>query len=401
MKTRIILSESWDEMKQAVSDAKAFLGIFNVSIDTVNLPVDISDKGVYDTNISNNKKGDQMTTSLSPSFIYGLHNGHYSYDCYGVMVDRSKAKDVEMGLYGQQSTLGNGRQTVEAYVVRKKKGEHGFPFASYTLIHELIHALADHHGVEDTLHGDLKAGKTLEQCREILIDRVLEIQSDEGLLPVVGTKMMDVWTYAQFTLKTPIKILEGYRSPERQSELYNQKPKVTNAKAWESMHQYRIAFDYCFEGKVPFPPSGDPKWNAVNVYARSIGLYSYGIEESFDDGHLQLLFGKSEKSVRNGDVDWSKYWNNTPVEAPQTPPQRLKFDRDLMKGSKGEDVVRLQKFLNQEGFLVAVSGPGSKGNETDYFGELTRKALASWQRAHGIAPSEGYFGPITRARIND
>ena len=35
-----------------------------------------------------------------------------------------------------------------------------------------------------------------------------------------------------------------YRSPVEQTALYNQKPKVTNAKAFQSLHNYGIAFDY-------------------------------------------------------------------------------------------------------------------------------------------------------------
>lgn len=34
-----------------------------------------------------------------------------------------------------------------------------------------------------------------------------------------------------------------YRTPEEQDILYKKKPMVTNAKAWESMHQYAFAFD--------------------------------------------------------------------------------------------------------------------------------------------------------------
>lgn len=34
-----------------------------------------------------------------------------------------------------------------------------------------------------------------------------------------------------------------YRSPEEQTELYAKRPKVTNALAWQSIHQYALAFD--------------------------------------------------------------------------------------------------------------------------------------------------------------
>lgn len=73
--------------------------------------------------------------------------------------------------------------------------------------------------------------------------------------------------------------------------------------------------------------------------------------------------------------------------------------RDLYTGVSGADVKNLQKILNQIGFTVAVSGPGSPGNETEKFGALTRSALARFQSAHNIKPAIGYFGPITRKNI--
>src|SRR3989344_275709 len=75
------------------------------------------------------------------------------------------------------------------------------------------------------------------------------------------------------------------------------------------------------------------------------------------------------------------------------------FTRDLTVGSKGDDVMALQQFLNGHGVLVAGSGAGSPGNETTYFGSLTKAALAQWQGMKGILPSVGYFGPKTRAAI--
>lgn len=34
-----------------------------------------------------------------------------------------------------------------------------------------------------------------------------------------------------------------YRSPEEQAELFKKRPKVTNAQAWQSIHNYALAFD--------------------------------------------------------------------------------------------------------------------------------------------------------------
>lgn len=75
------------------------------------------------------------------------------------------------------------------------------------------------------------------------------------------------------------------------------------------------------------------------------------------------------------------------------------LSRNLTLGSTGEDVRVLQKFLNTHGALIAVSGPGSLGNETTYFGPATRNALIVYQRSKGITPLSGYFGPLTRASV--
>lgn len=75
------------------------------------------------------------------------------------------------------------------------------------------------------------------------------------------------------------------------------------------------------------------------------------------------------------------------------------FTRDLKKGSTGNDVRTLQQFLNTHGYPVAVSGVGSAGHETTLFGTLTRDALAKFQAAHKIAPTQGYFGQLTRKKI--
>src|SRR3989344_2360524 len=71
------------------------------------------------------------------------------------------------------------------------------------------------------------------------------------------------------------------------------------------------------------------------------------------------------------------------------------FDTNLGYGNSGSDVLPLQQFLNSHGFTIAESGPGSPGNESDYFGFLTRVAIAEFQAANGITPSAGYFGPLT------
>lgn len=92
----------------------------------------------------------------------------------------------------------------------------------------------------------------------------------------------------------------------------------------------------------------------------------------------------------------------TPVdEAPPAPAERsaYTFIENLEKGSFGQEVKKLQEYLNKHGFLVDTIGSGSPGHETTFFGPLTRKALAKFQETHGL-PAYGFFGPMTRAIIN-
>src|SRR3989344_5636253 len=75
------------------------------------------------------------------------------------------------------------------------------------------------------------------------------------------------------------------------------------------------------------------------------------------------------------------------------------FARNLELGMTGADVKALQQWLNANGYRVASSGPGSPGNETSKFGGATRAALIKFQKAMGITPAAGYFGPKTRAAV--
>ncbi|MDO8261324.1 MAG: peptidoglycan-binding domain-containing protein, partial [Candidatus Magasanikbacteria bacterium] len=77
------------------------------------------------------------------------------------------------------------------------------------------------------------------------------------------------------------------------------------------------------------------------------------------------------------------------------------FSRNLKLGMQGEDVRELQKFLNANGFTLADQGFGSRGQETDYFGFLTKKALIKFQNQMKIEPAMGYLGPVTRGKMLD
>ncbi len=79
----------------------------------------------------------------------------------------------------------------------------------------------------------------------------------------------------------------------------------------------------------------------------------------------------------------------------------FEFTRNLYIGSRGNDVKMLQMALNANADTqVAVSGAGSPGNETEYFGPATRAAVVKFQVKTGVTPALGYFYPLTRAEMN-
>ena len=65
--------------------------------------------------------------------------------------------------------------------------------------------------------------------------------------------------------------------------------------------------------------------------------------------------------------------------------------RTLSQGSSGEDVARLQAFLQTRGYFTYPVATG-------YFGFATQAAVVAFQKDNGIDPA-GIAGPLTRARI--
>ncbi len=85
------------------------------------------------------------------------------------------------------------------------------------------------------------------------------------------------------------------------------------------------------------------------------------------------------------------------------------FTKVLSVGKISNDVKRLQQILNSDpDTKVVSSGVGSPGNETNYFGSLTRTALQKFQCKYnivcsGTAATTGYgnFGPKTRTKMQE
>lgn len=79
----------------------------------------------------------------------------------------------------------------------------------------------------------------------------------------------------------------------------------------------------------------------------------------------------------------------------------LKVTKDLSLGMTDAQVLILQRILNFDAATrIATTGPGSPGNETNYFGPATLRAVISLQIKRGVKPSVGYVGALTRAALD-
>lgn len=106
-----------------------------------------------------------------------------------------------------------------------------------------------------------------------------------------------------------IRITHTLRTMDEQLKLWLQGrpgglpgPKVTNAKPGQSPHNYGMAFDICFEGKVPYPPEKDPRWLELGQLGESLGLVwggpnGKGDKFTFDRPHFER---KDWRKAKNG-----------------------------------------------------------------------------------------------------
>ncbi len=172
-----------------------------------------------------------------------------------------------------------------------------------------------------------------------------------------------------------------------------------------------IAVAKCESGFRQFAPDGGvlrggTSKGYVGVFQISERLHkerAAGLSHDIDtiDGNIAYARYLYEKNGLSPWLDCLK--PSTPVLGA---PTSRGWSSNLRFGMSHPDVVKLQQALNKVGYAVAASGVGSPGNETPYFGAMTREAVRRFQCAKGIAcdgdeATTGYgrVGPMTRSAL--
>jgi peptidoglycan L-alanyl-D-glutamate endopeptidase CwlK len=116
-------------------------------------------------------------------------------------------------------------------------------------------------------------------------------------------------------LGQPIRIVEGFRSIERQNQLYAQGRTtagniVTNAKGGESFHNYGVAVDFVFR-KEGYNAT-QAQWQTLGNVGKSHGFEWGGSPEWIKAGlndrpHFEMKLGYTLKDFQQGKVDYSKF----------------------------------------------------------------------------------------------
>lgn len=170
----------------------------------------------------------------------------------------------------------------------------------------------------------------------------------------------------------------------------------------------------CESGFRQFGPGGaplyDPSHTYIGVFQISEAIHTPRAKQLGHDlttvagnlGYARYLYDTQ------GTTPWKGCLPNSSAPSPAVVPAAIgTLTTNLQVGMTHAQVKFIQEILNRNGFVIAASGPGSAGSETNYFGVLTKAAVRKFQCEKGIAcdGSEsttgfGRVGPKTRAALN-
>ncbi len=105
---------------------------------------------------------------------------------------------------------------------------------------------------------------------------------------------------------------------------------------------------------------------------------------------LLQSFGADSATIANVQASLT---GGTPVSTVGSMASSCAFTKDLTVKSSGSEVTCLQNALIAAGYSIPAGATG-------YFGAQTQTAVMAWQKAAGVSPAAGYFGPKSRAAFN-
>ncbi len=138
----------------------------------------------------------------------------------------------------------------------------------------------------------------------------------------------------------------------------------------------------------------------AGVFATATPAHAAALTSLQVNSIIQLLqsFGADAATIANVQASLTGGTPTTPTGNPNAGSCPA-LSRSLQQGSTGADVMALQKFLNSKAATqVSVSGAGSPGLESTFFGPATAAAVKKFQTLNNVS-AIGIVGPQTRAAI--
>ena len=126
--------------------------------------------------------------------------------------------------------------------------------------------------------------------------------------PKIRQELLSLYLECNNMLPKGVRLRFAYvfRTPEEQHALFLQKPKITNADSWQSIHNYGLAFDivilYDKDGNGTFETASwddNEYWKTVVNFFKSHGYEWGGDWKKFKDKpHFQKSFGFDWKTLK-------------------------------------------------------------------------------------------------------
>lgn len=148
---------------------------------------------------------------------------------------------------------------------------------------------------------------------------------------------------------------------------------------------------------------------SITVLTCAVWMMGPGVAQALTVSELlALIAGASSLEDLQADIAAAQATEGEVVTIEGVPAD-FTFETNLKQTSTGDDVKYLQIVLNSDSDTqLAESGVGSAGNETSYFGPLTKAAVIAFQELYtedclaswGLTEGTGFVGSTTRAKLN-